>query len=163
MTTRNERFTKRMYRYASFDRLLLMRNLSYGSAAASLVILLALIQIGAKNTFIQVSTISISASLPLWMLLGGIYEYYIFLGKESYPHFRKKSTLNFVGAVLFFAGLGMITSLGCMLWFLMPESTYIFGAACLISIVIFIAFHASIQSWWFSSEGPEPEEKIKHG
>ena len=152
-----------MHRYASLERLMLMRNLSYGGAAASLVILLGLIQIGAKNIFIQASTISISASLPLWLLLGGIYEFYIFLGKESYSHFRKKSTLNFLGAILFFAGLGMITSIGCILWFLMPEATYIFGAASLISLILAGLFHSLLQRWWFSPDGPEPEERSQNG
>lgn len=142
---------------------MLMRNLSYGSAAAALVILLGLIQIGARNIFIQASTISISASLPLWLLLGGIYEFYIFLGKESYPHFRKKSTLNFLGAILFFAGLGMVVSIGSIFWFILPEAMYIFGAASLISLVLGGLFHTFLQRWWFGPDGPEPEEKNPNG
>lgn len=142
---------------------MLMRNLSYGGAAASLVILLGLIQIGTKNNFIQVSTISISGSLPLWLLLGAIYEFYIFLGKESYPHFRKKSTLNFLGVILLLAGSGMVTSIGCILWFLLPEATYIFGAASLISLVLGGLFHTFLQRWWFGPDGPEPEEENQSG
>lgn len=162
-TSKNERFNNRMHRYASLERLMLMRNLSYGDAAASLVILLGLIQIGAKNIFLQASTASISASLPLWLLLGGIYEFYIFLGKESYPHYRKKSTLNFLGVILLFAGLGMVVSIGFILWFLLPEATYIFGAASLISLVLGGLFHFLLQRWWFGPEGPEPEEKNHSG
>jgi len=163
MSSKNERFNNRLHRYASLERLMLMRNLSYGGAAASLVILLGLIQIGTKNTFIQVSTISISGSLPLWLLLGAIYEFYIFLGKESYPHFRKKSTLNFLGVILLLAGSGMVTSIGCILWFLLPEATYIFGTASLISLVLGGLFHTFLQRWWFGPDGPEPEEENQSG
>lgn len=161
-STKNERFNNRLHRYASIERLMLMRNLGYGGAAASLVILLGLIQVGAKSLFLQVSILSISASLPLWLLIGGIYELYIFLGKESYSHLRKKSTYVFFGAITLAAGLSMFVSIGGIIWFLMPEAAYVFGAVALVCIISGGLFHDSLQSWWFGPDGPEPETYNKN-
>lgn len=135
---------------------MLMRNVGYGGAAASLIILLGLIPVGAKSLFLQVSILSISASLPLWLLLGGIYELYIFLGKESYSHLRKKSTCVFLGAIMITAGLSLFVSIGGIVWFLMPEAVYVFGAVALASLILGGLFHDSLQSWWFGPDGPNP-------
>jgi hypothetical protein len=74
-----DRLTKRMYRYTSIDRLMLSRNLSYG---------VALTQVGVKDIGLEVSVISSSVALPIGLLIGGVYESYIFFGRQSYAHLR---------------------------------------------------------------------------
>lgn len=152
--TKSDRFRNRFYKYVSTERLMLMRNLCYGGAAACTVILLGLIQGGAKTMPLQISTLSIAVALPLWLLLGSIYEFYIFLGKESYLHYRKDGTLSFFHAILVVAGLGMAISVGGIIYSLMPAAAYVFGAVALVSIILGDLFKAVLQRWWFGFDGP---------
>lgn len=134
-----------------------MRNLGYGGAAACLVILFGLTQVSMKELCIKVSLISVSIALPLWLLLGIIYEYYIFLGKESYPHLRTKLTRRFVLTTASIAGVGIVLGIGGVIYFLMPEAAYIFVGVGFIAVVLGWVFQTLLMRWWFSNDGPEPE------
>ena len=88
--------TARVRRYPSHERLLLTRNLSYGAAAACLAVLVSLTQSGATGVALQISVYAASIALPVWLLVGAVYENYIYLGKPSYPHLRSKFFLVYV-------------------------------------------------------------------
>jgi len=149
-----DRLAKRMERYASAERLILMRNLGYGGAAACLVILAQLAQVGAEEISLKVTVVATSISLPLWFLLGASYECYIFLGKQSYTHLRTEFAQNFLGFVMMTAGLALIAAIGGLIWYLMPEAVFAFGITILFSIILAIVFYNIIARWWFGSEGP---------
>lgn len=140
--------------YASVERLMLMRNLGYGGAAACLVVLVGLTQIGAKVGSLQISVISTSVALPLWLLLGGIYEFYIFLGEQSYPHLRTKFAVGFLRIILTVAGLGSVGATAGVIWFLMPEAAWLFGTVCILVVVLGAVFQVLLARWWFGVDGP---------
>lgn len=81
--SKTDRLATRMRRYASAEQLILMRNLGYGGAAACLVILVQLAQVGTGEIPLKVTVVATSVSLPLWLMLGATYELYIFLGKKA--------------------------------------------------------------------------------
>ena len=149
-----DRLNERMQRYASVERLVLMRNLGYGGAAACLVVLVGLTQVGAKDSALKISVLSASVALPLWLLLGGIYEYYIFLGKQSYAHLRTKFATNFIGAIALIAGAGSLGATGGVVWFLMPEAAWTFGVTVVFAISLAGVFNVHLARWWFGSGGP---------
>lgn len=161
--SKSERFANRLRRYSSIERLMLMRNLGYGGAAACLVILLGLTQVGTKELCLKISVISVSLALPLWLLLGSIYEYYIFLGKESYPHLRTRLSLGFVGTTASIAGLGIVLGTGGVIYFLMPLAAYIFAGVGFMAVIFGVVFHMFLMRWWFSNTGPEPDSPPKNG
>ena len=158
-----ERFKKRLRRYSSLDRLMITRNFSYGGAVTCLIILLELLQVGSKVTSLQISTLSISFALPFWILLGGFYEYYIFLGKESYAHLRTNLSINFVNTILGLACLGTVLAIGGIFYFLMPIAAYVFVFFGFVAVIIGGLFQFYLEKWWFSPEGPKPQEKDKNG
>lgn len=147
-----------MRRYASHDRLLLLRNLGYGGAAVCLVVLVGLIQIGAKDIALKVSVYSASVALPFWLLIGAIYEYYIFLGKQSYPHLRTKFVSSLVNFCFLIAGFGMIGATSGIVWFLLPEAAYAFGVSTLIAFSLGVIFQAQLARWWFLDGGPDTKD-----
>ena len=133
---------------------MLMRNLGYGGAAACLVVLVGLTQIGAKDPALKISVLSASVALPLWLLLGGIYEFYIFLGKQSYAHLRTKFATNFIGLIALSAGAGSLGATGGVIWFLMPEAAWAFCVVAVFSIVLAGIFNVFLARWWFGPGGP---------
>lgn len=144
----------RVRRYPSHDRLLLIRNLSYGAAAACLAVLAGLTQVGAKSIALQVSVYSASIALPIWLLIGAVYEYYIFLGKQSYPHLRTRFFMILVALTSAIASLGMVGMIVGIIWFLIPEAAYAFGLSALVAFVLGSAFQVHLARWWFRAGGP---------
>jgi len=143
-----------MRKYPSVERLMLMRNLGYGGAAACLVVLVGLTQVGAKDPALRVSVLSASVALPLWLLLGGIYEGYILLGKQSYAHLRTKFAANFIGLIALAAAAGSLGATGGVIWFLMPEAAWAFGAVAVVAIALAGIFNMFLARWWFGTGGP---------
>lgn len=133
---------------------MLMRNLGYGGAAACLVVLIGLTQVGAKEISLKISVFSAAFALPLWVLLGGIYELYIFLGRQSYPHLRSRFAAQFTSAVFLLAGLGSVATTAGVIWFLVPEASIIFLTMCVLVATIGSIFHVFLARWWFSAGGP---------
>lgn len=160
--SKSDRLSERIRRYASHDRLILMRNLGYGGSAACLVILVGLTQVGAKDPALRVSVYSASIALPVWLLIGAIYEYYIFLGKQSYPHLRTKFFAALVGLSFSVAGLGMVGATGGIIWFLVPEAAYAFGVSALVAFLLGSIFQVQLARWWFCEGGPgsKDDEKV---
>lgn len=145
--SKSDRLNERMRRYASHERLLLMRNLGYGASAACLVILVGLTQVGAKDIALMVSVYSASIALPVWLLIGAIYEHYLFLGKQSYPHLRTKFYYGLVGLAYTVAGLGIVVATGGIIWFLLPEAAYAFIASSLVAFMLGGIFQVHLARW----------------
>jgi hypothetical protein len=156
--SKSDRLSERIRRYPSHDRLLLMRNLGYGGAAACLVILLGLTQIGTKFIALKISVFSASIALPFWLLIGTIYEYYIFLGKLSYLHLRTKFLIGLVGFSFVVASLGIAIATGGVIWFLLPEAAYAFSASGLIAFALGGIFQAHLARWWFREAGSSEKD-----
>lgn len=161
--SKSDRLVERMKRYVSHDRLLITRNLSYGAAAACLVILVGLAQISIHTTALEISVYSASIALPIWLLIGGVYEYYIFLGKQSYPHMRTKLFTRFVGVNFSVAGLGTLGATGGIVWQELPKAIYAFGASALIALILIMAFQNHMAHWWFRDGGPGAKESDDNG
>ena len=95
---------QRMRRYPSAERMTLLRNLGYGGTAACLAILAGLAQVGAKEPALKVSVYSASIALLVWLLVGTVFEYYLFLGKNSYRQLRGKFATALTSTLLVVAG-----------------------------------------------------------
>lgn len=131
-----------------------MRNLGYGGAATCLVVLVGLAQVGAKDPALKISVLSAAVALPLWLLLGGIYELYIFLGKQSYAHLRTRFAVNFIGLVALAAASGSVGATGGVIWFLMPEAAWACAAVAIVAMLLAGIFHVFLARWWFGAKGP---------
>ena len=161
--SRIDQLAKRMWRYASNEPLVLMRNLGYGGAAACLLILVGLVKVGAKDLPLQVTVVSSSIGLPLWLVLGVTYESYIFLGKQSYSHLRTPFATNFFFGVALIAGLALFVATGGVIYHLMPNAAWAFGVTSLACLGLVRVFYALLSRWWFSADGPgsrEPEDDV---
>ena len=144
------------------ERLLLLRNLGYGGAAASLVILVQLVQVGAKDFSLQLTVLALSVALPLWLSLGATYEFYIFLGKQSYPHLRTKFAKSFFGLIMFVAGIALVVAIGGIFWYLLPDAVWVYAVTSVLCVALVAVFNVLLARWWFGVGGPgstEPEEE----
>ncbi len=149
-----DRLSDRIKRYPSEGRLMLLRNLAFGAAAVCLVIFVQIIQVGAASLPLKVCVLAAAIGMPLWLAVGGCYEYYIFLGAKSYSHFRNGKGYEFLGAIASIAGVSLLITIGSALYYLVPEAVYVFAAGIGIGFVVMLGFHAHIARWWYGSAGP---------
>jgi hypothetical protein len=153
-----DRLTGKMLSNPSEGKLLLSRNLSFGGAAACLVILSQIIQVGAKDEALEISVVGAAVGIPLWIAVGSIHEFFIALGKRSYPFLRKKGLQNAVGGVMFFAGCALFTAVGGAVWYLSQVAFWAFLATIFSSLAMIACFQWAIARWWYSENGPQPND-----
>jgi hypothetical protein len=154
----SDRLNERMNRYPSESRISLVRNLAFGAAATALVVFSQLLQVGATTTSLEVSIVAASATMPLWIVVGSIYEMFILLGKDSYPYLRSERFRNSIGGVVFLAGLSLVIEIGAAAWYLSEIACAVFAGSLILSATVFGVYMNSLAKWWYSSAGPESSE-----
>ena len=150
---------RRIMRYTSEARLLLVRNLCFGAAAACLVVVSQIIQVGAKDRALEVSVISGCVSMPLWIAAGAIYEYFLNLGKQSYPFLQSKPFRVCCGLLMIPAALGLLIEAGAAFWYLSEIAAWTFAGSTVLASVIVIFFRAALAGWWYGQAGPASKSK----
>lgn len=158
-TSNAEQLNKHVQRYASSEELLLMRNLSYAASATCFVILMGLIQVGTKELPIQVSAIAASIGLPSWLLIGSIFENYVFVGRKSFPHFRTRFARHFLGAFLLIAGFSIFSAVGGIVYYLSIEACLIFVIMSVTCFFLMSVYQSHLGEWWASKNGKENSEE----
>src|SRR5258708_13764941 len=81
--TASDRLNRRASQYPSESRLLVSRNLAFGSAAACLVVIGDILHVGANDVTLEIAVVAGCVSMPLWIAVGTVYEFFVFLGKEG--------------------------------------------------------------------------------
>jgi hypothetical protein len=149
-----DRLAQRMQRYPSEGRLVLMRNLALGSAAACLAVLIQILQVGMKDDALTVSVLATAVGMPFGLAWAFLFEYYIFLGPRSYPHFRSIIRSQLIGVLGAVSGIALLVAVGGVLWHLLPKAAFVFAGVAAMVIVVLLGFHVNIACWWFSARGP---------
>jgi len=138
----------------------LARNVAYGGAAVSLALLAGLAQMNASAAPLRLSVYACSLSLPVWLLLGTMYEYYIFIGERSYAHLASVFMFRLAAWSFGIAGLSMVTAATGLIWFLAPGAAVLFIAISLVGVVLAGLFHFHLADWWFRGPGRASAEGI---
>lgn len=184
MTSKSQFLTKRMQQYATAEHPLLLRNLAFGGGAACLAILLGLIQLHVdfQKTPLSFTVIALAVGMPMSILLGSIYENYVLLGQQSYPHRLTPFANRFIGLVgsfvaisIFISVLGIFCSLALpsspdsifLLQFMIPlwnsnfvnllmhNALWIFVTASVVSLLLSNYFFSELANWWHGKYGSQ--------
>ncbi len=139
------------------SRLAINRNFAFGGAAASLLILLAAYAVGLKDAppwpgleewlhgngpknyrlyggyFVVYGA---AFALPFWLALGSVYEFYIMLGEETFPHLRSATTHAITVFLVLVAGFAQFASVAGIFMHLLPEALEWFLGSTLVATVI---------------------------
>lgn len=150
----SDRLLERMSRYPSESRLTLVRNLSYGASAACLVLLAEILEVGLKSEALEIALVGSVVGIPLWIAVGGLYEMFLNLGKQSYPYLRTKAYQNTAGLLMLTAGFALVTAVGAAIWHLSFLAFVGFCCASVLAIVSQFVFAHLFANWWYSSKGP---------
>ncbi len=135
----------------SKEKFELQRNLSFGGAALAAGTLVALTQVGTKAVALQIATVAASTSLPTLVALGFLYEIYLHLGSASYPHSSTKFPLAISRILSWISMLGLLSTLGGVIWFLLPWAIAAFAFGVLLASVLFSLFIYQLARWWDKS------------
>jgi len=137
----------------------LYRNLSFGTTAICLGLLIGIAQVEAKSLALEISVFCAAAALPLWFLSGTIFEYYLVLGEQSHEHLRTLFARGIVIGLWFLACGPVGVAVGGVIYFLNPWAFWLFGGSTVVAILIYLAFSFHIASWWSASDGSSSTEE----
>ncbi len=153
-----ERLSKRMNQYPSESRIILTRNLAFGSSAACLVVLSQIIQVGAKDKALEIAVIAGCISMPLWIAIGTVVECFVFLGKQSYPFMASPAFRNALGGAFFVAGVALLTEIGASVWYLSETAAWALACSIAVSFIVVAIFWEVLARWWYRPGGPGTKE-----
>ena len=140
-----EKLSENIYKNINENRITLSRNLSYGSSAACLILLLQVIPIGVDNQALKISTLSAVIGMPLWFLIGTIYDMHISAGENSHGYFAKVQTQNILGLLFTIAGLALLVSISAAIWYLSKDLAIAFiilSSCCIVAGSIYMSMLA---------------------
>jgi hypothetical protein len=143
-----DQLTEQLERYPSLDKLHVQRNLALGGAAACLIILIELFSVGIPSVSLRVALVACAVAIPAWVGMAGLIEYYIVLGPKSYGHRRTPAAQALIGVPFLTGGIGLITAIGGILYYLAPAAAYVFGIAVLAILLVSLVFHAHLGYWY---------------
>lgn len=152
-----DRLLERASRYPSESRLSLVRNLSYGAAAVCMVILVETLEVGVKSDALEVALIGAAVGIPLWIAVGTMYELYLNLGKQSYPHIRTMPAQVIIAFVMLPACFAILSCVGAVLWHLSMFAFVAFSAVVIVAFAATLIFAYQMANWWFSKDGPNAD------
>jgi hypothetical protein len=122
----------------------LLRTLSFSGAGVALLILGLTPRVTASTGATFYSLVLASFAIPLWACLGFVHEYYIFIGKTSYSHYKLGRTKILIGALFLISGGSLFFSLFFFLFTLSPVAAYVYLASALISAIALFVFHVGL-------------------
>jgi cobalamin synthase len=145
MSNKKKELTDYINQQPSESKFQMYRNLSYGAAGIQLIIIVLLVQVWKDSAVLSVTLYSAVAGIPLWVGLGGIYEYYILLGEQSYAHFQSKFAQTMIGFTFLLAGISILTSVGTIIYYLDNKAIFALAASVVAIIIIASLFHNSLE------------------
>lgn len=136
----------------------LYRNMSFGTTAICLGLLIGIAQVGAKSWVLEISVFCASAALPLWFLLGVIFECYLVLGEQSHEHLRTRFARGVVLVIWFFACAPLGVAVAGVIYFLNEGAFLLFAGSAVAAMLIYLGFNFHMASWWYAPNGPGSTE-----
>jgi hypothetical protein len=130
------------------EKLVLQRNLSFGAAAASFVLLATLMQVGITSKSLLITLYAASVALPFWVLQAFIYEVFIFLEDRGYPFYSSAASQVFVITSWLLGALSLFGATVGVIAHLMFEAALIFGIVSGLCVILYLLFLSWSTLWW---------------
>ena len=113
-----ERLRALSNRYVSESKLQMSRNLCYGAAGFSFLVVFLIVESGIESSAVDLSLRSAVFSMPIWFLIGSLYEQLVLIGKASHSYLRTQSWERNLAVLGLSAGLGTYVSICALFWHL---------------------------------------------
>ena len=159
ISTTMDRFIARSQRAPTPESLAVSRNTSLGAAAACLVVLSQVIQVGAKDMALEVSVIASCVAMPLLIGVATIYELFIYLGSPSYEFMARKQFVSILSAMWGIGGIAVFVTIGGAAYFLSANAFWVLISVTVVAFLVVAAFYQGFSAWWYGSAGPGRDEK----
>jgi hypothetical protein len=147
--TNFDRLVEQTERYLSLEKLQLYRNMYFGAGAACFVLVSQLATTGSLTVWLKWSLLSAAVSMPIWLGLGSLFEYYIMLGPKSYAHKRTGFANALLSSLMLLGGLSLVASISLLLYHSLPIAAYSFLATIAAILIASALFHGHLASWYF--------------
>jgi hypothetical protein len=148
----SDKLQELIYNYPSESKFHMYRNLYYGAAGIQLLIIILLVQVWDDSTALKLCLYSAAFGIPLWVCSGGLIEYYIFLGEQSYPHYKSKPGKVIFGSLYIISGISMVISIGSIMYSLNSMAVWIFGSSIVCVLGVYLIFNNSLANNLFKND-----------
>jgi hypothetical protein len=109
---------------------------------------LAATQFTTKNNPAYIAIYAALIGMPCWFYFGGIHDYYLLLGSESYTHLASEETQAQLGKVLLLGSFATVVALAGLAEYLAPFGSILFTAVGLVAVYKGMRFHYRLAKWW---------------
>jgi hypothetical protein len=143
--TSSDELSKHLSENINEEHFKLSRAYALGGAAASLAILVQLLQVGVESLSLKITVLAISFSLPLWIAISAIYELWIVAGAPGIQQYRAQSFNRMIGFLTVVAATSLLVGVAAIIFFLLPFAFWLFlvaGAFCFLLVLILMALLA---------------------
>jgi hypothetical protein len=143
--TPSDELSKHLSENTNEEHLKLARAYALGGAAASLAILVQLLQLGVESFFLKITVLAISFSLPLWIAISAIYEVWIVAGAPGIQQYRAKFVNRILGFLTVLAATSLLVGVAAIIFFLLPFAFWLFlvtSAFCFLLVLILMVLLA---------------------
>lgn len=154
-----DRLSQESERKTNERTLLLNRNLAFGAAAACLVILSQLVQEGPSAHFLEISATAAAIGMPLWIVIGSIYEIFIILGKGSYPYLRVQSVNKAITWLWSFAGICLVIAIAGIAKHISERTFLMFITSIVVSFYLGARFYINLGRWLYGDRKPGEKKR----
>jgi len=137
-------------------KLQLTRNVAVGAAGVAFVIVLALLDSGARTLPRVVALYAATIAMPFWLLAALVHEIYILLGRRSYMHLRTSAAIGLHKLVQLAGGGSPVVSVGALVYSIAPEAVYVFAPGSARAFGILLLFDQHLERW-LAEHGREEE------
>ncbi|MGB7480435.1 MAG: hypothetical protein WA924_08915 [Burkholderiaceae bacterium] len=143
-----ENMVQQMLANTTFDQLSLIRNTFLAGAALTTAILVALTQVGAKETSLALAVIGCSIATPIWLCLAVVIELYLHIGERSFPHLRSWRVSKLYQLLQLLASLSLFLALSGVIYFLWPWALAVFYIASFFALFVSFRAYVKLALWW---------------
>lgn len=135
------------------DRIGIYKAIGLGGGAVCLAVLLAATQFTTKGPAAYTAIYAAIIGMPCWFYFGGVHDYYLLLGQESYPHFASKETQSHIERALLCGGFATAIALAGLSEYLAPYGSVVFLAIAVFFLQRGARFHVRLANWWSERAG----------
>ena len=144
-----------VHKYPSQQKIQIHRTLSFSASGVCLLILLAIIDAGLESKSISISMQGAAFAITVWLFIGSILEYFIFIGPKSYQYYQSDKFKRFFGLCFTIGGISLLTTIGGLLIHMENYLIWFFVAGTVMGWIMISLFVVGLSNAIFDSETKE--------
>jgi len=130
-----------------------VRNTFIAGTASATAITIAATQVGIQGTPLVIAVIGAAIAAPIFLVLSGVLELYLHLGKSTYRHINELRTSRAYAAMQWVGGVSLYGSICAITFHLSPWALLAFVLSSGGSLIYLTVAYQNLATWLDQHEG----------